>query len=120
MDLTEILIHEQFLFMFTLQYSRVRKTLRSHGRWLEEGLQIIIETPMTFPIHAYFLSFCEEGVPSKMCLSRGWLTTFLDFTIQVKNMLRNVNTINYPKPNIKRQQQQKESEILLRKNLESR
>ena len=33
---------------------------------------------MTHPSHAHFLLFCEEGLPSRMFLSRGWLTNFLD------------------------------------------
>ena len=33
---------------------------------------------MTHPGHAYFLLFCEEGLPSGMFLSGGKLTTFLD------------------------------------------
>ena len=40
-----------------------------------------IEAPMTHPGHAYFLLFCEEGLPSGMFLSGGKLTTFLDSLI---------------------------------------
>ena len=33
---------------------------------------------MTHPSHAHFLLFCEEGLPSAVFLSGGWLTAFLD------------------------------------------
>ena len=51
----------------------VKKTLRSHGRWLEEGPRNTIEIAMTHPNHAYFLWFCEEGLRSSMFLTGGRL-----------------------------------------------
>ena len=57
---------------------RVKKTLRSHGHRPEEVPRKTIEAHMTHPSHAYFLLFCEEGLPSWMFLSGGRLTTFLD------------------------------------------
>ena len=48
---------------------RIRKTLRSHGYWPEEGPRKTIGALMTHPCHAHFLLFCEEGLPSGMFLS---------------------------------------------------
>ena len=40
-----------------------------------EGPRKTIKTPMTLPSHAFFLLFCEEGLPYGMVLSGGNLTT---------------------------------------------
>ena len=62
----------------TLLITRVRKTSRSHGRWPEEGPRKTIGTSMPHPSYAYFLLFCEEGLPSTVFLTAGRLAIFLN------------------------------------------
>ena len=60
-------------------FSRGRKTLRSHGHYLDGGPRKIKETLLPHPSHAYFLLYCEEGLPYGMFLFGGRQSAFLDF-----------------------------------------